>query len=604
MSPEQYEGEQVTARTDVFSLGMTMFYALTRKLPFADGETRPLKILSALGGDAVAPYVRLYAPLVSNKVAEIVANALQKEPENRYQSADNMLVEIKKAMALSGYALYDATLLYETSSVGGFGLKLHQRISTARINLGHEGGTRPLRVYHGALDPKFGLDRVKSTALAMSSSTVVIPIISQTTLSNRSNENVKTDWLLTNWQLLPLLQDDEHVVKACPVLLGECFEGVDDDLSSMTPLLLSLASSTSTGACKQLAQQTLHDIGYTEPSSSSLIEPSELLAWMIKDFQEKCRGHPLIKDLEQTQSAATIDRISSQIQTIFNQTAFQRPKVLISSKSVEAPRIETCLDKDKVQKQIRWALKYKKNIIIVVLENDGKTNGKSFDLKAARLKYSGTEWEPILDLAEARSATKDPTDTKLTINHGILYERKESDAKNMIADIFALKSAGSCESCSSLPEAPTEFGRTSSPPVDLSSALDLEPVAETDQDAANAMIHNEPGQWTFFLNHELQTSDQMVVLKLRLQTDNATVWQLDSMKVKTDKAIEEGVRNSECFILYLTSEAAGDGPAKPKPGEPPELRPSPSMEKLSDKSVSAAGDLASPKPAKAEVEAP
>ena len=62
MSPEQYEGEQVTARTDVFSLGMTMFYALTRKLPFADGETRPLKILSALGGDAVAPYVRLYAP--------------------------------------------------------------------------------------------------------------------------------------------------------------------------------------------------------------------------------------------------------------------------------------------------------------------------------------------------------------------------------------------------------------------------------------------------------------------------------------------------------------------------------------------------------------
>ena len=276
----------------------------------------------------------------------------------------------------------------------------------------------------------------------------------------------------------------------------------------------------------------------------------------------------------------------------------------------ESPLLETCLDKDKVQKQIRLALKYKKNII-VVLENDGKS---TFDLKAARLKYSGTEWEPILDLAEAKPATKEPTDSKPATNHGILYEREESQAKKMIDDIFALKSAGSGARPSSPPQVPTELDRTSSP-----ESLALEPVrsndSDADQDSAD-VIYNKPGQWTFFLNHELQTSDQMVVLKLRLQTDNreseprATVWQIDSMEDKSEKAIEEGVRNSECFILYLTSEAAGAGAgaAKPMPGEGPqnELRASTSIGQLSEAAASREADTtaASPKPEKVKLKLP
>jgi hypothetical protein len=83
------------------------------------------------------------------------------------------------------------------------------------------------------------------------------------------------------------------------------------------------------------------------------------------------------------------------------------------------------------------------------------------------------------------------------------------------------------------------------------------------------------------------------------------VWQIDSVEVKSDQAIEEGVRNSECFILYLTSEAAG---AKSMPGEGPqnELRASTSIGQLSEAAASREAEITatSPKPEKVKLKLP
>jgi serine/threonine protein kinase len=64
MSPEQYGGEDITATTDIYSLGVTMFYCLTGHLPFADGETRPNKILRAICGMNEAPSVHEIVRLI------------------------------------------------------------------------------------------------------------------------------------------------------------------------------------------------------------------------------------------------------------------------------------------------------------------------------------------------------------------------------------------------------------------------------------------------------------------------------------------------------------------------------------------------------------
>ncbi len=56
----------------------------------------------------------------------------------------------------------------------------------------------------------------------------------------------------------------------------------------------------------------------------------------------------------------------------------------------------SCLDRQWVQKEIRWAQASNKKIVTVV-EKD--SDHSPFDFEAARAKYSGTEWEFILSLS-------------------------------------------------------------------------------------------------------------------------------------------------------------------------------------------------------------
>eukprot|EP01047_Picozoa_sp_COSAG01_P074326 COSAG01_NODE_12387_length_1748_cov_1.427879_3_plen_73_part_01 len=56
---------------------------------------------------------------------------------------------------------------------------------------------------------------------------------------------------------------------------------------------------------------------------------------------------------------------------------------------------KSCLDRPYVQKEIRWAWKYKKKII-VLFEKDLRRAG-FFDHSEAWDKYRGTEWEAILN---------------------------------------------------------------------------------------------------------------------------------------------------------------------------------------------------------------
>jgi hypothetical protein len=94
MSPEQTLGAKVDGRTDVWSLGVVLFEMLARERPFA-GDTRDA-LVAAIRSDAPS-WDRLARGGTPAALRLVVERCLQKQPDERYQSAEELADALERA---------------------------------------------------------------------------------------------------------------------------------------------------------------------------------------------------------------------------------------------------------------------------------------------------------------------------------------------------------------------------------------------------------------------------------------------------------------------------------------------------------------------------
>src|SRR4029434_5108285 len=93
--PEKLDGSIEDLRSDIYSLGATLFHALAGRPPF-EAKNASLVALKHLKSQAVS--LQSFAPWISNPTAHIINRTLAKNPGERFQSYDDLIHNFQYAL--------------------------------------------------------------------------------------------------------------------------------------------------------------------------------------------------------------------------------------------------------------------------------------------------------------------------------------------------------------------------------------------------------------------------------------------------------------------------------------------------------------------------
>ncbi len=98
MSPEQAQGQPVDGRSDIYALGTLLYEAVTGQTPF--GLDNPLTVLMKKVVDPITPPRQLRSDL-PEEMEQVIMQALERSPEDRYQRMEEFVIAVRNAHAQS-----------------------------------------------------------------------------------------------------------------------------------------------------------------------------------------------------------------------------------------------------------------------------------------------------------------------------------------------------------------------------------------------------------------------------------------------------------------------------------------------------------------------
>ena len=105
LAPERFSGAAMTERTEIFSLGVTLYEALTGKLPYGEVEPFQQPVFHP------ARPLAAHNPHVPPWLEAILAHAITPDPERRYESYSEMLFELENPAKVRPFHRPGAPLL-------------------------------------------------------------------------------------------------------------------------------------------------------------------------------------------------------------------------------------------------------------------------------------------------------------------------------------------------------------------------------------------------------------------------------------------------------------------------------------------------------------
>ncbi|MBP1657838.1 MAG: serine/threonine protein kinase [Bacteroidetes bacterium] len=93
MAPEQIQGGEVDARSDIFSFGTVLYEMLTGHLPFR-GEHEAAMMYAIVNEEPES--LQQFVPDASSELVHVLDRALEKDPEERYQTVRDMLIDLRR----------------------------------------------------------------------------------------------------------------------------------------------------------------------------------------------------------------------------------------------------------------------------------------------------------------------------------------------------------------------------------------------------------------------------------------------------------------------------------------------------------------------------